>query len=314
MYERTMRSRWKVAAGLGVALWISQTPAPAQMTRDQCVDTNTRAQHLRGEGKLLDARRELRKCADPSCPALVRNDCTKRLDEAENAQPTIAFEVKDASGGDVTAVKVEMDDKPLADTLDGTALPVDPGHHVFTFKVASQAPVTRTLVVTEGVKGRRERVVLGGSGAAAPAPVPAAPADSGPASSETAAVGRPGGGMGALKVFGLVTAGLGVAGIAVGSVFGTQAISAKDQQVSDCGSPATCTAVGHSRAVDDHSTAVTDGTISEIGFIAGGALLVGGAVMFLVGGSSPQPAPAVGMSFTPSAAPGGGGVLVRGEF
>jgi hypothetical protein len=314
MYERTMRRRWKVAAGLGAALWISQTPAWAQLTRDQCVDSNTRAQHLRADNKLLEARRELRKCADPSCPGLVRNDCTKRLDEAENAQPTIAFAVKDASGADLTAVKVEMDDKPLADTLDGTALPVDPGQHVFTFKVANQPPVTRTLVVVEGAKGRREQIVLGGSGASAAAPLPAAPADSGLAGTETAAAEHPGGGMGTPRVLGLVAAGLGVAGIAVGSVFGTQAISAKNQQVSDCGNPATCTTTGHARAVDDHSTAVTDGTISEIGFIAGGALLVGGAVLFLVGGSSARPAPGIGMTFTPSVAPGGGGMLVRGEF
>jgi hypothetical protein len=283
------------------------------MTRDQCVDTNARAQHLRADGKLGEARQELRKCSDPSCPALVRNDCTKRLDDAENAQPTIAFEAKDASGADLTAVKVEVDGKPLADKLDGTALPVDPGQHVFTFKAGNQPPVTRTLVLTEGEKGRREQVVLFAPGAAAPAPVPAATVASVPAGNETSASDH-GGGMGTPKILGLVAAGLGVAGIAVGSVFGAQAFSLKDQQVSDCGSPTTCTPAGHARAIDDHSTGTTDSTIADVGFIAGGALLVGGVVLFLVGGSSARPAPAAGMVVAPSVGPGGGGVFMRGEF
>jgi hypothetical protein len=310
-----MHRRWSVALGLGFALWLSQIPAQAQMTRDQCVDTNTRGQHLRTEGKLIEARRELRRCADPSCPTLVRNDCTKRLDDAENAQPTIAFEAKDGSGADLTAVKVEVDDRPFADTLDGAALPVDPGQHVFTFKVANQPPVTRTLVLTEGEKGRRERVVLGGSGASAPAQLPAAPADSGlPLPQVETAPSEHKGGMGTQKVLGVVAAGVGVAGIAVGAVFGAQAFSEKNQQVSDCGSPTTCTPAGRSRAMDDRSTGLTDSTIADAGFIAGGALLLGGVVLFLAGGSSPRPAQGAAVRFTPSVAPGGGGMVVRGEF
>jgi hypothetical protein len=294
-----MHRRSATAAGLGVALWLSQAPALAQMTREQCVDSNARAQHLRSEGKLSEAGRELRKCADPSCPALVRNDCTKRLDDVENAQPTIAFEVKDASGADLTAVKVAVDDRPLVDTLDGTALPVDPGQHVFTFKGADGALVTRTLVLTEGEKGRRERVVLGGSAASPPAPLGAATADTGLATIEAASTDQGARGMGTQKVVGLVVAGAGAASIAVGGVFGALAFSAKDQQVNDCGSP-TCTPTGHARA--------------DVGFIAGGALLIGGVVLFVTGSSSQRPAPVTGLLLAPSMGRSGGGMLLRGEF
>jgi hypothetical protein len=57
---------------------------------------------------------------------------------------------------------------------------------------------------------------------------------------------------------------------------------------------------------------MTDGTISAVAFIAGGAMLVGGAALFL---TAPQNrAPAVGLVVSPSAGPEGVGLLVRGEF
>jgi hypothetical protein len=282
------------------------------MTPEECVDSNARAQHLRSEGKLSEAWREFRKCADPSCPALVRNDCTRRLDDVENAQPTIAFEVKDASGADLTAVKVAVDDRLLVDTLDGTALPVDPGQHVFTFKAADRAMVTRTLVLTEGEKGRRELVVLGPA-ASPPAPLGAAPADSGLAAIEAASTDQGARGMGTQKVVGLVVAGVGAAGIAVGGVFGALSFRERDRQVNDC-RPSTCTSAGHASALDDRSMGIIDGTISDVGLIAGGALLIGGVVLFVTGSSSQRLASVTGLLLAPSVGRSGGGMLLRGEF
>jgi hypothetical protein len=114
------------------------------------------------------------------------------------------------------------------------------------------------------------------------------------------------------RVAGLAGAGLGVAGIVVGSVFGLMTLSEKNQQQSDCGSP--CSVTNHSRAVDDHSNATTDGTIATVGFIAGGALLVGGAVLFWTAGHPSEPSTAAATVLVPSVGPGGGGVLLKGAF
>jgi hypothetical protein len=100
--------------------------ARADMTKAQCVDANVSAQDLRRDGKLSAAREQLVKCAERSCPALVRDDCTRRLDEVDKAEPTIAFEVK-AAGADVFAVTVTVDGKPWTDTLEGKPIPADPG-------------------------------------------------------------------------------------------------------------------------------------------------------------------------------------------
>jgi hypothetical protein len=112
------------------------------------------------------------------------------------------------------------------------------------------------------------------------------------------------GGLGTRKIVALSLGGAGVVGLAAGSVFGLMAISQKNQQQSDCGSTASCTSSGHTQALGDHSSAVTDGTISTVGFLAGGALLVAGAVVFLTGSSS----------VTPSVGPTGAGLSWGGRF
>ena len=309
-----MRLSWRVrgdahvVAGLAVAVCLAAAPARADVTKDQCIDSNGRAQHLRTDGKLLEAKDQLRTCSNPACPAIVRSDCIKRLDDLENAQPTIAFIAKDGSGADLVAVKVTVDGKLLTEKLDGTPLEVDPGQHEFTFETAGQPPVTRTLVLTEGVKGRRERVVLGPEAPPAPVPPPAAP---GLPVTEPAVTGG-GGGMGTQKILGLAAGGLGVAGLAVGGIFGAMTLSEKSQQQNACGSP--CSPANHAQAVNDHSSGMTDGTISTVGFIAGGALLVGGAVLFFTAHPSSQQPSSTGLLVAPSMGPGGGGVLLTGGF
>ena len=270
------RRSFRVTRRIVLGITLAAAPAQADMTKDQCVDANGDAQELRGEGKLSAAREKLRACASPSCPAMVRDDCVRRLDELERAQPTIAFEVKDAWGADVSAVKVAVDSKPLTDRLDGTALRVDIGQHVFTFEVAGQAPVTRTLVLTEGEKGRREVIAIGGakSPASVPAPSAAPVAATGVSMhpvTETSETESPpaGGGVETRKLLGLVAGGVGVAGLAVGSVFGVLTLSEKSQQQKDCASSASCTGAGHTQALSDHSLGMTDATISTTDSLPG---------------------------------------------
>src|SRR5215471_6740742 len=115
--------------------------APAESAADQCIDANTAAQSLQRDGKLGAARETLKRCLDPSCPGLVRDDCAQRLDELERIQPTMVFDVKDGEGHDLVDVKVTMDGQPFAERLAGSALPVDPGEHAFTFETAGVPPL-----------------------------------------------------------------------------------------------------------------------------------------------------------------------------
>ncbi len=269
------------------------------------MDANAKAQDLRRDDKLSAAREQLRLCASPSCPAVVRADCTKRLDELEAVQPAIIFEVKDGSGRDLSLVTVTADGRPLAEKLDGKALQVDPGEHIFVFTVPDQAPVTESFVLREGDKERRERIVIG-------APVLPTAA---PVSTETPRGAQEAHGLGGQKVVGLIAGGVGVAGIAVGSVFGLLTASAINQQKADCTNAATAaTCPRPQQAVSDHSTWTTNSTISTTAFIAGGALLVTGVVLFFTGHRSSERPVTSGLVLLPSVRPTGGTMFLRGEF
>jgi hypothetical protein len=296
---------------VGAVLLLAPNPAKADDTKAECVQANTRGQEQRRDGKLSLARDSFRACAASSCPSLLRDDCTRRLDEVERVQPTIVFDVKDASGRDAMAVKVTVDGKPLADRLTGAPLQVDPGEHVFGFEAAGQPPVTQTFLIKESEKDRQERIVLtAGSASGAPSA-----ASSGASGSNGALASNPpesGGGMGTMKMLGLVSAGIGVAGIAVGSVFGLMTSAEANQQKSDCS-----TGVGkcpnYAAALSDHSKATTDGAVSTAAFIAGGALLALGAVLFFTGGHA-EPAPTTGVVVVPTVGPGSAGMSLKGEF
>jgi hypothetical protein len=122
------------------AMLAGPAPASADVTKDQCIDANTQAQSLRRDGKFAAARAQLQACGATACPGLIRDDCARRMDELDRAQPTILFEVKDGSGRDLDAVQVTVDGQPLAERLTGTAFRIDPGSHSFTFTAADQPP------------------------------------------------------------------------------------------------------------------------------------------------------------------------------
>jgi hypothetical protein len=310
LLSRSVRAAWFAFAALVVLA--APGLARADVPKPQCIDENTQGQTLRRDGKLAAARAHLRTCSDASCPEMVRVDCSQRLDELERVQPTILFDAKDADGRDLVAVQVTLDGQPFTDKLDGKALPADPGVHTFTFTIAGVPPVTRTLVLKEGEKERRERIVLGPP-AAAPSPSTATVLAGAPAvpPSEVSPPASPSG-LGAQRLLGLVAGGAGVVGIGVGAVFGLMASSAWNGAKSACGGDTSrCADVG--TATSDRSNTVTDGTISTVAFVAGAALVAGGAVLYFTGRPS-EPPPTASVAVAPVAAPGQGGLALVGRF
>jgi hypothetical protein len=285
-------------AGLALAVVLRPSPSDATVTKDQCVDANARAQDQRRAGKLSLAKEQLRTCADPSCPDIVRSDCIRRLDDLQSAQPSLVFDVKDAAGADVVDVEVTVDGQPLAHRLDGSPVEVDPGVHAFIFQVSGAPPAKLILVVKEGELRRHERVVLG-----APAAVLSQAGTAAPAAAT---------GMGTQRILGLSFGGAGVVGVVVGSAFGLMASSAWSSAKSACGgNPGACTNVASGRAF--HSTMETDGAVSTSAFIVGGALLVAGGVLFFTAGHA-EARSAATVSVAPSVGPGAAGVLLGGAF
>jgi hypothetical protein len=287
-----------VVAGLLAGALALGTPEVGAITKDQCVDANTKAQSLRREGRYAAAREQLTLCIDRSCPGIVRDDCTQRLDELERAQPTVVFDAKTAVGDDVVLVHVAVDGVRLADVLDGRALGVDPGQHVFTFEVPGQAPTTYRFVLKEGEKDRRERIVL------APAAEPAR-------ANVAAASAPPPRGQGQ-RTAGLVLGAAGLAGLGVGTVFGVLAIHDWSSSKNECASPTDCP--NHPAAVSDHDRAETSSTIATVGFVAGGVLLATGIVAWLTSPPIAAESATASTHLAPMLGPGLAGFALRGRF
>jgi hypothetical protein len=133
----------------------------ASPTTPECLAASDASLKLGNDHKLRAERAQLLVCADASCPADIRLECARRVDEVNARVPTLIFAAKDASGADLSAVKVTMDGEVLAERLEGTAFPIDPGEHTFTFETAGQAPVTRTLIIQEAQKDRHESIAFG---------------------------------------------------------------------------------------------------------------------------------------------------------
>jgi hypothetical protein len=241
----------------------------------ECLAANESSIKLRAQRELRAARTQLLVCASTSCPADIRAECARRVDEINRALPSLVFEAKGSDGADLASVKVTMDGKALAERLDGSAILVDPGEHKFLFETANQRPVEKTLVVREGERGRHERVAFGTS--------PARSEASTAASSSIGGGGSTGGG--SQRTVGLVTAGVGTAALATGVVFGLLAKSAKSDYESHCGAaigapdPSFCDATG----ISGHDDASSKATLSTLFFVGGGVATVAGVVLFLTG-------------------------------
>jgi serine/threonine-protein kinase len=216
------------------------------------------------------------------------------------------FDARDLEGHDVAKVTVTLDGQPFATTLDGQALPVDPGEHTFTFQLADSAPVTKTYVLKVGQKERREPVVVVGQSTAAQ---PSGAAEESPATaggSESAAPPVPGR---AQRLVGLGVGAAGILGLGIGTVLGALAVADWSNATSACPRPGPCAAYKEGQADRDDALAAATG--STVAFVAGGVLLAGGAAIYF---TAPKAAPASALRLAPEVGPGVARMTLRGTF
>ena len=324
---KTRRSGALAAIAASGMVLLSTTRAPAaDPTTSDCMKAADASLDLRAARKLRDARAQLLVCSSASCPGDVRTECMRRVELVNASIPTIVFEAKDAAGNDVTGVKITMDGQPLTDRLEGTAMSLDPGEHEFVFEAPSGLNVRKVLVLHESEKDRRETIVFESAPATATPPAPvSAPAASGSASPEQrAALGGPaqsfggpppdeaGSSDGRRRTLAFALGGAGVAGVVVGSVFGVMAIGKTNDEKRCINTPGSCSM---STTQSAHDGAVTSATLSTVGFVAGGALLAAGALVYFVWspfGSSATRATALQVS--PQVGPNGAGIAASGHF
>jgi hypothetical protein len=286
---------------LAALVAVSALAHAADPTTVDCLAANESAIAFRGKHELRAARAQLLVCAAATCPTDIRSECLRRVADLNTAIPTVVFDVKDASGSDLSAVQVTMDGKPLADRLDGSALAIDPGEHVFGFTAIGQPAVEKRFVIREGEKDRRERVLLGAPAGSPPITMapplamppgpstqPGIPPSPMPNGSEKSR------GLGTQKILGLVAMGVGIVGVGLGTVFGLQSMSKHDDAKKAC--PDTCTTLD---GVGLWNDARSSGDLSTIFFAVGGLGVAGGAVLWFTAKSESTDAPSAQVSFGP---------------
>jgi hypothetical protein len=263
------------------------TVAPAAQAADpsvgECLSATETSLHLRSSLRLRESRAQLLICSAATCPSEVREECMHRIGDLNASEPTVVFAVKTRAGQELSDVRVTMDGEAVADHLDGSALSLDPGSHQFTFEAPGMLPVTKTILLHEGEKGREESVVV----------EPPAPSI-GPPSRER---GR--------HVLGIAVGAAGLAGLAAGGIFGALARSSWNTAKGEC--PTYMTTGCSGPAIHEQNVAATFATASTAGFIAGGVLLAGGITVYLT--APKDKSRSVGVEVTVPA-----GLVVTGTF
>jgi len=273
-----------VALAAAAALWSPSTRAADPTTAD-CLAASEVSLKLGNAHKLRTERSQLLVCAAPSCPVDIRKECLRRVDEVNAAIPTLVFEARDASGADLSAVKVTMDSEVLAERLEGTPLSLDPGEHTFVFETAGQLALTKALVIREAEKDRRESITFGPNGAPASpaspltAATPALPAAAGEPLSTAHPPPPPRQGLGTQRIVALAAGGLGLVGLGIGAGLGLSARS----QYNDANTICPGTVCPSQDAVDKSKSAAQKGNIATAAFIVGGLGVGAGVVLWLTG-------------------------------
>ena len=89
-------------------------------------------------------------CARPTCPRAMRRKCAAVQTRIIAKLPSVVPVVTGPSGSSVGDVQVRMDGAVLTGSLDGTAIPVDPGEHQFTFARDGEIFSTQRLTLESG--------------------------------------------------------------------------------------------------------------------------------------------------------------------
>lgn len=263
--------------GIGLYSLLTTKVASADPAFDKraCVDAHAKAQELRNGKQLVASKQQLLVCAREDCPALVRQACSDLLGAVTQETPSIAVSVALPGGEAVTDATISVDGVPWL--VLGSARDLDPGLHEVRVVHPTHGELRRTITVLEGKKSQEVSLVLGVAQLPSAPPAPAAP----PAAAERSLLPPPG----AFVLFGLSLASLGV-----GTALGVVSLGQEDEAFA-----AEADGTLTQEQLDDLELSRLG---ADIGLFGGGALLLGGAIYWIVDATSGAPS-----STSASAAP-----------
>jgi hypothetical protein len=137
---------------IAVAMFGVSLPVRADQ-KAECAAAYEASQEQRANGKLRDAKQSLVTCSQAGCKDFIKKDCAKWLGEVDAAMPTVVFAAK-SDNKDLSDVKVMLNGEVLAESLDGKAIPMDPGTYEFVFESRDHGSRNVKVVVKEGRKSQ----------------------------------------------------------------------------------------------------------------------------------------------------------------
>jgi hypothetical protein len=244
-----------------------------------------------------DAAAEAKKSGHADWEATAR----KRAAALEPTLSKLTIDVPQASV--VDGLELHRDGVPMARAEWGVAIPVDPGSHV----IDATAPHAHkwSTTVSVGTSGATASVTVPALEIEAVAATPPTPAPVVVAAEKPRSNGQ--------RVAGAVLAGVGAAGLAMGGVFGVLALTKNNQALepANCPTSTMCNANGIALT----SNARTFATGSTVAFIAGGAVLVlGGVLFFTAPKSKKESGQKAALEWAPVVGPGSAGVALGGKW
>jgi hypothetical protein len=212
-------------------------------------------------------------------------------EHAQALEPVLArLTVVVAAEARVDGLTVRRDGTAVPPEAWGRGMPVDPGHHVIEATAPGKRPWSAAIDVAAAQQASVQ-IVLADVAAAGPL-APGAPSSPRPPVEARAA------GSSTQRTLAYVAGGVGVAGLAVGTVFGLVAMSGWTSAKTACGGG--CADGSSARTQGEQATSF--GNVSTGGFVAGGVALAAGITLYL---TSPR------VQVTPTLAPSAAGLAVR---
>lgn len=210
-----------------------------------------------------------------------RDLATEKIAELKPKLATLTLKVSPGAAA-LAGLTVERDRAPIGSAQWGQPVPVDVGSHVVAATAPGREPWTQTIQVTaDGALVEVEVPLLAETAVAPPPPPPApevTPPPASPPREEPSSWQRP------VGVAVMATGGL---ALIVGTILGVSALGAESESnESHC---VEASGVCDAEGADLRDDAVAQANVSTVAFVAGGALVAGGAVLFLTAPSADDP-------------------------
>jgi hypothetical protein len=265
-----------------------------------------------GQGKLASAWNEYSEAltrAQKDGRADRISAAKERIQAIEPRLSSLAIKVSDSVVA-LPGFELKRDGVALGKVVVGVPVPVDGADHTVEVSAAGKKPWKATVAV-EREKDKKV-VSVSSLDEAAPAsataapPAPAAVAPTKAAADMTPTAGS--GGLSSTQIAGFVVGGAGVAGLAVGSIFGLGAIGKNNDAKAGC-TGAVCRTP---EALQSRNDARSAAAVSTVAFVAGGALAAAGVTLYFVGG--PKRDEKTGVSIVPAVGAGQWDLSLQGAF